>query len=111
AGGAVFFTEENSTPAVGVASPTPNDSAPEKPRMLNEAVRCSEITVRTGTAVTLSPGFCARVPRINREFFGLMQYSSTFSFWSLEMQCRARKVVMFGGILGPKNSNEVPNSS
>jgi hypothetical protein len=57
--------------------------------------------LRIGVGPTLRPEFCANVPRIKSEFFGLMQYSSTLIVLSVKTLLRARKLETLAGISTP----------
>src|SRR5947209_7841400 len=50
-----------------------------------------------GRGLISRPAFSASVPRMNREFFGLMQYSSTLILLFVLTPCRARKLCTFPG--------------
>src|SRR5439155_9267908 len=78
---------------------------------VTDAVNTSPCSATTGSGETFNPRFSESVPRMNRAFFGLMQYSSTLIFSSVETPCRIRKVDTFTGISALLENNDVLYSS
>src|ERR1051326_1848883 len=67
-------------------------------------------TSRTGRGLTSSPGLSASVPRMNSEFLGLIQNSSTLILLLVTIPCRARKLRTLSGAASFVVKKESQNS-
>src|SRR5271169_2116590 len=80
----------------------------ENPRGEKELIGSASTT---GCGPTSMPGLSARVPRMNSEFLGLMQYSSTLILLLVTTPWRDRKLLTLPGASSRVEKNEPLNSS